>query len=458
MSLEFGRYRLERELGRGAMGVVYQAFDTVLEREVAIKTIASSLRDEDLKERFIREARAAAKLLHPNIITIYDFGLQEDRLFISMEYVEGSDLLDLINSRPALDIRQRLEIVRQICLGLDFAHARGVFHRDVKPANIRLDQNSRVKIVDFGLAVIQTSSLTRSNAILGTPSYIAPERLLGGPSDARSDQFAVGIILFEMLTYTKAFQGENISLVINSILHREPPALNRDFIASYPELNAILLKAIHKNPEERYSSLAGMAADLQAVIERMTGDGFSLNGPVGLDDADTPPGSAGEKTEMTPSPFSVRSQKTSGRKAFRAGTRQLFAAALLLLVAGLAAAWIFLGRDRAGPQAAAGTLLFEVRPYALVREIFDLTANQVFQSELFALPRPTPLRLVLPPGRYRISYDHPDWGGVSRVLETEVQAGRVAFYADSLGEDFVRQAVGHYALPLDLPFFEEIGE
>ncbi len=455
MNQQFGRYRIDMELGRGAMGVVYKAFDTVLEREVAIKTIASSIRDDHLKERFIREARAAGKLLHPNIITIYDFGVYEDQLFISMEYVEGTDLFDLINSRPALDVRRRLECVRQICLGLDFAHAHGVFHRDVKPANIRLDTKGQVKIVDFGLAIIQTSSLTRSSAILGTPSYIAPERLLGGQSDARSDQFAVGIILFELLSYSKAFKGDNLSLVIHNILHRDPPRLDNAFVARYPELNAILLRSIQKNPQNRFASMGEMACDLERVCKRMADERFSMTEAIAVDEHVVDSKNFMAQTELVTASQPATFLKNKSEKRFRTGRKTVFrlVLALILLLSGLAVAYFFRqGREGGVPT---GTLIFDVRPYALVSGITRIEENRSVLLESILFPLTTPLRLQLPPGRYQVNYDHPEWGGASRVIELELVSGEIIRASDYLGESFIKEALRHYELPLGLGSLEE---
>lgn len=443
MNQQFGRYRIEKELGRGAMGVVYQAFDTVLERQVAIKTIASTIRDENLRERFIREARAAGKLLHPNIITIYDFGVHENQLFISMEFVPGTDLLDLINSRPELDVGQKLNIVRQICLGLDFAHAHGVFHRDVKPANIRLDQKQQVKVVDFGLAVIQTSSLTRSNAILGTPSYIAPERLLGGGSDARSDQFAVGIILFELLTYRKAFKGDNLSLVIHNILHSAPPRLEGPLVERYPEANEILERAIHKNPAQRFDSMADMAEALDDLRNRMAHDGFSLKEPVSVDSRVQDGGMAEYQTEIATRGASSHTPKASGSPSRRpAGRYALFV--LPLLIALFVAYVLFWSGPKEEPT---GFLVFDVRPYARIDSIRDVHGDEALVLDGGPDLHITPLRISLAPGDYRIGFSHPDWGGVSRSVNVEIFSGRTTRVVEPGDEAFVEKALEQFALP-----------
>lgn len=445
MSEKFGRYRIERELGRGAMGVVYEAFDTVLERQVAIKTISSSIRDDNLRERFIREARAAGKLLHPNIITIYDFGVHGSQLYISMELVEGSDLFDLISRKPVLDIRRRLEIVRQICLGLDFAHAHGVYHRDVKPVNIRLDKDLRVKIVDFGLAIIQTSSLTQSNAILGTPSYIAPERLLGGSSDAASDQFAVGIILFELLTYAKAFTGDNLSLVIHNILHSEPPQLDERFTKAYPRLSETLMRAIHKNPRQRFPSLGEMAAELEVVINRMNADGYHLDRAVLT-------GEAHQLTEWLSGPVqgerpaTLPEEGTIHPPAPRKRRLLQLILILALVVSSLVAGWL-LWPDR-GEFQQQGVLIFDVKPYARILSVRRVDGD--LPIDLPAEPeRITPVRLILPAGRYRVVYDHPDWKGVTRTQDVAIEPDGSHRVTEPVDGRFAEEAAVKYALPLD---------
>lgn len=458
MTESFGRYRIEKELGRGAMGIVYHAMDTVLERHVAIKTISSGLRDEHVKERFIREAKAAGKLQHPNIVTIYDFGVHENQLFISMEFVEGSDLFELIHSRPPLDIKTKLEIVRQICLGLDYAHKQGVFHRDIKPANIRLTTDYKVKVVDFGLAVIQTSSLTKSNAILGTPTYIAPERLMGKPADSRSDQFAVGVILFEMMTYCQAFQGDNISILINNILNSEPPNLEDKSISQYPELNAIFKKSVAKKPGHRYPTMKEMAEDIEKLKHKMAMNQFAATEPIpvggnsyfttqidkptedfSLEESGPTPVDAPDSTPAPPDSLPEISKPSPMKWA-------------VLGVVGLvvAVALYFLLFQKKAPVLEPGFLVVDMKPYAHILKIEDLKTGESIPLGKTEAEKTTPFRLSLAPGEYKVVYDHPDLQGEARTKKLTITEGGLVVQEDFLDKQFIEEAVKYFALSYDL--------
>src|SRR5436190_7540155 len=211
-----GRYQVIEQLGEGGMGVLFLARDPRLDRTVAIKVLSAS--DQELRERFGREARSAAALKHQHIVTIYDVGEDGERPFIAMEYVDGETVAELIRRRPALDVTGRLDLMLQLCEGLAYAHRAGIIHRDIKPANIMIAGDGTLKILDFGLARIlndTNSGLTRVGAVLGTPHYMSPEQVEGGAIDARSDIFAVGLVLYELLTYKKAFTAN----VPHAILH-----------------------------------------------------------------------------------------------------------------------------------------------------------------------------------------------------------------------------------------------
>ena len=190
-----GRYEITEQLGQGGMGTVYKAFDPMLARVVAVKVIAAHLDDQpDQRERFFREARAAAQLAHPNIITIHDLGEDNGAPFLAMEYLEGQDLDRRMRGPERPSLSRRLDIALNICAGIAHAHAAGVVHRDLKPANIFLTNDGQVKILDFGLARLVTSELTRSNVMLGTINYMAPEQLRGEKSDHRADIFSLGVL------------------------------------------------------------------------------------------------------------------------------------------------------------------------------------------------------------------------------------------------------------------------
>jgi len=264
---KIGKFEILAELGQGAMGTVYRARDPILDRLVALKTIAPGLLSKgESVERFHREARAAARLSHPNIVTIYELGDFEGTTFIAMELLEGMDLAQAMLPYNRLTQPQKLQIVCDVCRGLDFAHKRGVIHRDVKPANIRLLLDGSVKIVDFGIARFENSSMTQTGLILGTPSYIAPEVLMGGRVDHRADVWAVGVMLYELLAGQLPYQGASIATLVYKIVHEPPPPIAAPPPGLAPALTAIVAKGMSKDPAQRYQDLAQMAADLEAVL------------------------------------------------------------------------------------------------------------------------------------------------------------------------------------------------
>ncbi len=264
-------YRILEKIGSGGMGDVFLAEDTKLERKVALKFLPPELsRDPDAKARFIHEAKAAAALNHPNIVTVYEIGEHEGQVFIAMEYVEGRTLKELItiNRTPStvnrIPIPEVLDIATQIASGLAAAHAKGIVHRDIKPANVMLTDEGAVKIVDFGLAKLKgLTRLTRSGTTLGTVAYMSPEQALGKDVDQRTDIWSLGVILFEMLTGRLPFAGEYDQAVIYAILNEEPEPVTALRRGVPPEMDRVLSKALAKNREERYQHADELLADLR---------------------------------------------------------------------------------------------------------------------------------------------------------------------------------------------------
>src|SRR5688500_15843718 len=206
-----GKYVIEGLLGRGGMGTVYLARDPGLARRVALKTLTLGADDPpELRLRFLREAQAAGGLRHPNIVIVYDVGDDGGQPYIAMEHVEGVDLELLIQSRDSCSDEWKLDVLRQVCDGLGYAHRSGVVHRDVKPANIRVTPDGEVKIVDFGLARVPASTMTKSRHFVGTVQYMAPEQVEGAPVDRRADVFSVGAIAYELFTHRKPFRGDSL--------------------------------------------------------------------------------------------------------------------------------------------------------------------------------------------------------------------------------------------------------
>jgi serine/threonine protein kinase len=273
--VKLGRYEIVRELGKGAMGIVYLAKDPLIGRLVALKTIRPSAHadDEDTREfqaRFVREAQAAGILNHPSIVTVHDIGVDEPTgvSFIAMEYVEGQNLKEVLSAGRPLSFEQAADIIAQVAEGLDFAHAKGIVHRDVKPANIILLEGNRAKITDFGIAKITSgaANLTTTGQFLGTPNYMAPEQIKGTPVDGRSDIFSLGICLYECLTHRKPFGGDSLTSISYKIVHEPFPPL-QDANPTIPDGFAdVVGLCLAKDPVKRYQRGKDMANALRAVI------------------------------------------------------------------------------------------------------------------------------------------------------------------------------------------------
>ena len=275
LQLKLGRYEVVRELGKGAMGIVYLAKDPLIGRLVALKTIraAAHADDDETKEfqqRFIREAQAAGILNHPSIVTVHDIG-QDDSLgtsFIAMEYVEGANLKEVLAQGRALSFEQIADIAAQVAEALDFAHAKGIVHRDVKPANIIMLEGNRAKITDFGIAKIASggANLTSTGQFLGTPNYMAPEQIKGAPVDGRTDIFALGICLYECLTRRKPFGGDSLTSISYKIVHEPFPSLH-EINPQIPEgFEDVVSNCLAKDPAKRYQRARDMATALRAVM------------------------------------------------------------------------------------------------------------------------------------------------------------------------------------------------
>ena len=272
MPSNIGKFEILDRLGEGGMGTVYKARDPGLDRLVALKTIVSgAVESAEARERFFREARAAARLQHPNIVTVFEAGDFEGTLFIAMELLDGQDLSRVIGvPRP---VQEKVRIIVDICRGLDYAHKRGVIHRDIKPANIRVLPSGNLKIVDFGIARLGDAHMTKTGLILGTPSYVSPEMLVGERFDHRADQWAVGIVLYELLAGRRPFASRDFATLANLIVHGPLPPLADTAPGLPPGLREVTEKALSKSPHDRYPDLAQMAAELlKAVGIQATGD------------------------------------------------------------------------------------------------------------------------------------------------------------------------------------------
>ena len=267
-----GRYELIEKLGQGGMGAVYRARDTLLERIVAVKVIATSIdQNEELRERFFREARAAGQLSHKNIITIHDLGEHEGQPYLAMEYLQGQDLLARMQSPQRMSLRRRVDIAIEICEGLDFAHVHGVVHRDIKPANIFITDAGMVKILDFGLARLVTSELTRSNMMMGTINYMAPEQIRGEKIDHRADIFSTAVVIYELLSGRRAFDADSFAATLYKILQEFPEPLQHIDPTIPSEVVRIVERALSKPRDERYQHMSEMLLDLSLFRQQLAG-------------------------------------------------------------------------------------------------------------------------------------------------------------------------------------------
>ncbi len=268
---QVGKFELRELIGEGAMGVVWRAYDSVIRRFVALKLLSRAGRSPDARERFLREARAAGALQHPNLVTIYDLGDADGQLFIAMELVDGRDLSAVIALAEPLALERKLDIVIEVLQGLSYAHERGVIHRDIKPSNIRLASDGAVKIMDFGIARLQSADVTGSGAIVGTPTYMAPEQITNGAITPATDIFAVGCLLYELLAYQKPFAGETVHGVLYQVLTTDPKPL-RTLAPSIPAaLERVVAKAMAKVPEDRYETARQMRSALFSIRVALSG-------------------------------------------------------------------------------------------------------------------------------------------------------------------------------------------
>jgi serine/threonine-protein kinase len=383
---KLGKYEIRRELGRGAMGVVYEGYDPLIERTVAIKTIRPEQFDKnqvaDMLARFKREAQAAGRLNHPNIVGIYEYGEDNGVAFIAMEFIKGRELKDYFEENRRFPIKEMERIMGELLAALEHAHSHGVTHRDMKPANvILLDSNASVKVADFGIARIETSELTQAGTVLGTPAYMSPEQFLGQTVDRRSDLFSVGVILYQFLTGEKPFTGA-VTTIMHKVLKEEPlppSTLNATLPAAW---DVVMQKAMAKNPDDRFQSAREFAAAISAVVAGKSPlpsaeatvvnlDATVMNAPEAtLVNATVVNTSAAQKTVISTPPAQPPAQPPApprggnagaadnggrNKKSSGAGAAIAAVAAAVVLAAGAGAYFVFGKKDDAGTNTAANT-------------------------------------------------------------------------------------------------------
>ena len=269
-----GRYKIEGVLGKGAMGLVYDGRDPTLDRRVAIKTIITRNLDEATAKhyamRFKREVRAVARLNHPNIVQVYDFGNEGDLSYIVMEYIKGRELKDLFDAKEQFDLKAIFRIMTQLLEALDFAHEAGVIHRDIKPANVMIDGGGQAKLADFGVARVtepdgDPAEMTRAGTVIGTPSYMSPEQIQGQTVDHRTDIFSAGVLFYQFLTGQKPFEGQQWALAKKII--QDDPVWPSTLVQIPPSIDRVVARAMAKAPEQRYQRARNFAESLKRILE-----------------------------------------------------------------------------------------------------------------------------------------------------------------------------------------------
>ena len=275
MPAQIGRYQILDRVGQGGMGVLYRAVDPTLDREVAIKLMIGDFADDldQLRPRFQREARAIAKLQHRNIVTVFEFAEDAGTPYIVMEFLRGASLSARAKAEPPLTMVEKLDIVAQLCDGLGYAHDQGIVHRDVKPANIFLLGDGSVKLLDFGIAKLTTSNLTRQGDVLGSPAYMSPEQIMGADTiDGRSDVFSAGVVLYELLAGRRPFDGDTTPTIVLKILNAEPASLETIDAAIPAPLASAVARALQKDPADRFDTATDFARELHALRRSLTGE------------------------------------------------------------------------------------------------------------------------------------------------------------------------------------------
>lgn len=276
---KLGKYEIRRVLGQGAMGIVYEGFDPLIRRRVALKTIRRDQLDraeaQELLERFRREAQAAGRLSHPNIVAIYEYGEDEDTAFIAMEFVEGRELKDYFDCNERFPMSGIARVMTQLLDALDYSHKNGIVHRDIKPANIILLSDGSAKVADFGIARIESSTLTQAGSVLGTPSYMSPEQFMGQSVDGRSDLFSAGVVLYQFLTGEKPFTG-GLTTIMHKVLKEDPPPPSELNVQVPRQFDDLMRKALAKRPADRFQTAHEFVAAITAAASAQPADDVTV--------------------------------------------------------------------------------------------------------------------------------------------------------------------------------------
>jgi serine/threonine-protein kinase len=338
---QFGRYEILSELGRGAMGVVYKARDPQIDRLVALKTVSlwgqEPDEEKEFRMRFMNEAQAAGRLHHPGIISVFDVGEDPENRdpFIVLEYVAGESLNRILSREKKLSLERALKLAEEIADALDYAHAQGVIHRDIKPANILITQDGRAKIADFGIAKLNLAHFTIPGRVLGTPAYMAPEQLGGEAVDGRSDLFSLGVILYAMVTGHSPFQGNSATTVCFKVANRDPIAASALDMTLPPQLDAVIARAMEKDPNERYQRGVDFADDLR-ILQQSYKTNPSTTSRLRNPETGTRSALTGNTSSLQPAPAQGVMQKLFSSGRTRDVVLSVVALGLVVFVAGQA--------------------------------------------------------------------------------------------------------------------------
>jgi serine/threonine-protein kinase len=349
-----GKYEIKRPLGRGAMGTVYEGWDPIIARRVAIKTVklpenADDPETEEALARFRREAQAAGRLIHPNIVGVFDYGETNDVAYIVMEYVDGPPLKNLLDKQERFALPDVIRVMDDLLTGLQFSHERGVVHRDIKPANVMLTSAGQAKIADFGIARIESSSMTQAGTLLGTPAYMSPEQFMGQVVDARSDIYSSGVLLYQLLTGERPFEG-GLSAIMHKALNTEPPWPSQLSVTAPPAFDAVVKRAMAKRPEERYASATAFLEAVRAALHAPSTP--AAEPAVSEDEATMVAAPAPRPVPVTAAPAAVRpvspAPSVTSAPAKRSSPLPMIAtAAAVVIVAAGGGAWYFLTQPSA---------------------------------------------------------------------------------------------------------------
>ncbi len=414
-----GRYDLQGELGRGAMGIVYRGLDPIIGRTVAIKCLHPHIIEgqEEARRRFQQEILALGKLEHPNIVTIYDAGKDQGFDYIVMEYVEGITLSHWLKSGEAIPVGAVLRIGVQICQALHFAHSHGVIHRDIKPGNILLSGNQmHAKVTDFGIAQMEGTGHTHTDRLLGTPQYMSPEQYREATLDGRSDLFSVAALLYEMLTQRKAFGGESVPVIMHRVLKDIPPA-PVTLQSTIPwRLSDVVMRGLEKDPSRRFPSAEEMARALEASAPGLLPDA-PIDAPI-----DAPTDAPTVVVPDTPRDGLGKDARTAGRSRWVA--RASLAGAALAVTGGIAVVW-YMQRPPAPSVAPVSTMV----PMTVATQGAGPQAGQVTFSttppgaQIFidgAMTGVSPLTLALPAGAHEMRIFKGGYHPIEATLEIPV--------------------------------------